>query len=101
MIRTRLILIDGQRTKGIELAFTGNVTESWSIVGSYAYQDGELLSDQSPTLLKGATLAQVPENTFALWNRYDFTPAWGVGLGIVYRDEIFAATENVSRRTAT
>ena len=24
---TRLILIDGQRTKGIELAFTGNVTE--------------------------------------------------------------------------
>ena len=92
---TRLILIDGQRTKGIELAFTGNVTDSWSIVGSYAYQDGELLSDQSATLLKGATLAQVPKNTFALWNRYDFTPAWGVGLGIVYRDEILAATENV------
>lgn len=80
-------LIDS-RTKGVELAVTGSITESWSVMGAYAYQDGE-------TLKQGATLAQVPENTFSLWNRYDFTPAWGVGLGITYRDEIFALTENI------
>ena len=36
----------------------GQLTDAWSIVGSYAYQDGELADDQSATLLKGATLAQ-------------------------------------------
>ena len=61
----------------------------------YAYQDGEILTDQTATLKKGATLGQVPENTFSLWNRYDFTPRWGVGLGVMYRDEMFAATENI------
>lgn len=91
----RSVLIDGQRTKGVELAVTGNITDSWSIMGGYAYQDGEVLKDQSATVRKGAALAQLPKNTFSLWNRYDFTPAWGVGLGIVYRDQIFAATENI------
>lgn len=92
----RSILIDGQRTKGVELAVVGNITEAWSVMGAYAYQDGEILKDQSAAVRQGAALAALPENTFSLWNRYDFTPAWGVGLGVVYRDEIFAATENLA-----
>lgn len=92
----RSILIDGQRTKGVELAVVGNITEAWSVMGAYAYQDGEILKDQSAAVQQGAALAALPKNTFSLWNRYDFTPAWGVGLGVVYRDEIFAATENLA-----
>ena len=31
----------------------------------------------------------------SLWNRYDFSPAWGVGLGVIYQTEMFAAADNV------
>ncbi|MDV3242153.1 MAG: TonB-dependent receptor, partial [Methylocaldum sp.] len=43
---------------------------------------------------KGNKVAQVPEHTVSLWNRYDITPHWGVGLGAVYRSEMYAATDN-------
>lgn len=92
-----LMLVDGQRTRGIELGMSGNITEAWSVMAAYAYQDGEILSRQSGTVDKGARLASVPENTFSLWNRYDFSPMWGVGLGVSYRDEMFAAVENLAQ----
>ena len=62
---------------------------------AYAYQDAEITRDQSATVLDGARLAAVPENSFSLWNRYDFTPMWGVGVGVIRKDENFAQTENV------
>jgi catecholate siderophore receptor len=93
---TRSILIDGQRVKGVELGIAGNITQAWSVMGAYAYQDGEVLNNQSATVLKGARLAALPENTFSLWNRYDINPMWGVGLGLIYRDSILAATENLA-----
>jgi catecholate siderophore receptor len=90
------ILVEGQRVTGVELAFTGDVTEAWSVVGSYAYQDGETLSNQSATIRKGAQLGQVPEHSFALWNRYDFTPNWGAGLGVIYAADRYATTQNIA-----
>lgn len=94
---TRSILVDGQRTKGLELGATGRVTRNWSIAGGYAYQEGEILSTQSATIRAGARLAQLPRHTLSLWNRYDLTRDWGVGLGTIYRDEIFASTDNTVR----
>jgi catecholate siderophore receptor len=93
---TRSILIDGQRVKGVELGVAGNITESWSVLGAYAYQDGEVISNQTATLLKGSRLAALPENTFSLWNRYDFNPMWGFGLGIIRRADMLAAAENLA-----
>ena len=84
------LLVDGQRTEGIELGVSGQVSEAWSIQGGYAYQDGQLTEQ-----LGGTTLAQLPKNVFSLWNRYDFTPAWGVGLGVIYQTEMFAAVDNL------
>lgn len=93
---TRMILVDGQRNRGIELGVNGRITEQWSMIAAAAYQDAEITSDQSATVRKGAQLAHLPKTTFSLWNRYDVTPTWGVGLGVVYRDEIFAAIENLA-----
>ncbi len=93
---TRLILVDGQRNRGIELGLTGQVTEQWSIIAAGAYQDGEITSNQSATVQEGAELAHLPKTTFSLWNRYDISSSWGVALGVVYRDEIFAAVENLA-----
>ena len=83
------LLVDGQRTDGVELGISGQVTDAWSIQGGYAWQDGEL-TDQ----LGGTTLAQLPEHVASLWNRYDFSPAWGVGLGVVYQSDMYAAADN-------
>ncbi|MFT3828460.1 MAG: TonB-dependent siderophore receptor [Opitutaceae bacterium] len=94
---TRSILVDGQRTKGLELGITGRVTHTWSLSGGYAYQEGEILSTQSATILAGARLAQLPRHTLSLWNRYDLFRDWGVGVGAIYRDEIYASTDNTVR----
>ncbi len=83
------ILVDGQRTEGIELGASGQINEAWSIQGGYAYQDGELTE-----ALGGNRLAQLPEHVVSLWNRYDFTQAWGVGLGIVHQTGMYAAADN-------
>ena len=90
-----LILVDGQRNQGLELSLVGSITDRWTVIGSYAYQDGEISTTQSATVQKGATLASLPKNTFSLWNRYSLSAVWGFGLGIIYKDELFAATENL------
>ena len=54
-------------------------------------------SRQSPTVVAGARLAQLPRHTLSLWNRYDFNPQWGFGLGTIYRDELFTSTDNTVR----
>ncbi|MGX2039628.1 TonB-dependent receptor [Methylocaldum sp. MU1018] len=88
-------LVDGQRTRGIELGLSGNITDQWRIIGGYAYQDAKITESLSASAPKGNRAALVPEHTFSLWNRYDFTSHWGVGLGAVYRSEMYAATDNL------
>lgn len=83
------ILVDGQRTEGFELGVSGHVSEAWSIQGGYAWQDGELTE-----ALGGNRLAQLPKHVVSLWNRYDLTPQWGVGLGIMHQTEMYAAADN-------
>jgi catecholate siderophore receptor len=83
------LLVDGQRTEGFEFGASGRINDAWSIQGGYAYQDGELTE-----ALGGTRLAQLPKHVASLWNRYDFTPAWGVGLGVVFQTEMFAAADN-------
>lgn len=91
-----LMLVDGQENKGIELGLAGNVTDKWSVMAAATYQDAEISSNQSGTVLQGARLSGVPKTNFSLWNRYDLSSSWGFGLGIVNRAEIFAATENLT-----
>ncbi len=91
---TRSQLVDGQRTKGVELGVAGNVTSAWSIAGGYAWQDGEITRSLSATAPAGASLAQLPEHSFSLWNRYDFSRRVGAGVGVIHRSEIFTSTDN-------
>ncbi len=94
---TRSILIDGQRTEGFELGVTGELTDAWQIVGGYAHQDGEVLRNLSATTLAGARLAQLPEHSISLWNRYSLTSHWSFGIGSIYRSESFTSTDNLVR----
>ena len=88
------ILVDGQRTAGVELGLSGNITRAWSVLSGYAYQDGTITQTQSATVLAGATLGQVPRHSYSVWNRYDVTPRMGAGLGVIHRGAVFVATDN-------
>lgn len=88
------MLVDGQRTEGVELSLGGNMTRAWSVVGAYAYQDGEITRSLSSTAPAGARLAQLPEHSFSLWNKYEVSPTWGLGLGVVQRGEVFTSTDD-------
>jgi catecholate siderophore receptor len=83
------ILVDGQRTEGLELGVSGQIQDNWSIQGGYAWQDGELTDT-----LGGTRLAQLPKHVASLWNKVDLTPVWSVGLGVIHQTEMFAAADN-------
>lgn len=87
-------LIDAQRTKGLELGLGGRVTRMWSVIGGYAYQDGEITQSISATAQTGAALAQLPKHSFSLWNKYDLSSQWGIGLGLIHRSDVFTSTDN-------
>lgn len=91
---TKLILVDGQYVRGVELGLAGRVTDAWQLMGGYAYQVGEITATQSATALKGNSLSQLPRHSASLWNRYDINQTIGVGLGIVYRGSIYANVDN-------
>jgi catecholate siderophore receptor len=97
---TRSILVDGQRSKGVELGLGGNVTPQWNVMGGYAWQDAKLTAATSAAIPAGTTVPQVPTHSLSLWNRYDFTPTFGAGLGVAYRDGIFTSTSNKVRLPA-
>lgn len=96
------IIVDGQETKGIELGLTGNITDKWSIYGGVAFQDGEITKQQGAgtgAVLKGADLAQTPDRTLSLWNKYEINDMWAVALGVVSTSERLAALPTASTST--
>lgn len=92
---TRLILLDGdsQRIDGVELSLAGKLTDRWQVIGSYAWLDARTLRAVGTTPA-GRVLAQTPDTSLGLWNRYDFNDHWGVGLGATYRSESYATISN-------
>jgi len=90
----RSVLVDGQRSRGLELELNGKLTPSWQIAGGYAWQQAVLTATQSSGAVAGASVAHVPRHSLSLWSRYDFTPAWGAALGLIVRSPVFAAVSN-------
>ena len=90
---TRIVQTGATRTVGYEVGVVGNVTRKWKVSGGYAYQNG-YIRNATTAAPAGAQVAQVPHNSFALWNNYQLIPRLGVGLGILNRSDMFAAIDN-------
>jgi len=76
-------------SQGLELDLTGQLTDQWSLIGSYAYTDAEVTKD---TQYKGKQLQNVAKNTGSLSAVYDFGSLIGgdrlrVGAGARYVGE--------------
>jgi catecholate siderophore receptor len=92
---TRSILVDAQRTTGVEAGVDGRLAKRWTIAGGYAFQRGEITRSISATVQAGAILAQVPRHSLSLWNKYDLSQKVAAGVGVIYRGNIFAAADNL------
>jgi catecholate siderophore receptor len=75
------------------LGVNGNFTRKWQVVGGYAYQNA-FITSPTTAAPKGARVAMVPRHTFSLWNNYQVISRLGFGLGLVNRDDMFAAIDN-------
>ena len=90
---TRIVQTGSQQTNGFEIGANGSVTRAWKIAGGYAYQDA-FITSATTAAQWGAQVAQVPHNTFSLWNNYQIHRRLGAGLGILNRSDMFAAIDN-------
>ncbi|MGY2289382.1 TonB-dependent siderophore receptor [Pseudomonas sp. SDO528_S397] len=77
------------RSRGLELDASGQLTDQWSLIGSYAYTDAEVTEDPA---FKGNRLQNVAKNTGSLSAVYDFGSLIGgdqlrVGAGARYIGE--------------
>lgn len=90
------VLTGESRTKGLELAVIGQVTQGLQVTLGYTLQDGEITSTTT-TAPAGRTLAQVPRHQFSAWGRYDVTDRLGIALGAVRQSQQFATISNAVR----
>jgi catecholate siderophore receptor len=90
---TRIVQTGSQQTNGVEVGMAGDATSAWQIAGGYAYQRASVTSATASAAL-GAIVAQVPRHTLSLWNRYQFVPRVGAGVGVLYRSDMFAAIDD-------
>ncbi|MBB5519315.1 TonB-dependent receptor [Amphiplicatus metriothermophilus] len=87
------VLTGAQRSKGVEIGLAGALTERWEVMAGYAWQDAEIRRDTAAAPA-GREAPLVPEHAFSLWNKYQFTPRFAVGLGVVHQSDMFASISN-------
>jgi catecholate siderophore receptor len=81
-------------TVGFEAGISGYITPKWQVMGGYAYTNAQIVSATSSTILPGYRVGLVPYNTVSLWNRYQFTPNWGAGIGIIHSSDFYASSDD-------
>lgn len=59
-----------QRSQGVELDVTGQLSDYVSLIGSYAFTDARVIKDYGGTTV-GNSLNNVPEHSGSLWVKYD------------------------------
>ena len=75
-----------QRSRGIELDISGEISPGWKIIATYAYTDAVVTKDN--VIPVGDRLGGVPYNSASLWTTYEIQKGnlqgFGGGLGLVY-----------------
>jgi catecholate siderophore receptor len=82
------------RTRGGELSLSGYVTDEWQISAGWGHQIARVVDAGTNIATEGNEVPFVPNNIYSLWNRYQFTPLFGAGLGIIHQDSSFASLDN-------
>ena len=87
-----LDVIDSE-ISGFELQLQGQVADNWFILAGYGNLDGEQVNRSGPT---GRRPRELPENMFSVWNSFQVTDQFGLGLGLTYQDSSFVNNGNTA-----
>lgn len=79
--------------EGIELQLQGEVLEGWSITAGYSYLDGEQVNRLGPT---GLRPRELPEHMFSIWNAFEVTDRFGIGVGLTHQGASFINNGNTA-----
>ncbi|WP_420473257.1 TonB-dependent receptor [Noviherbaspirillum sp. ST9] len=96
-VTNRLIPIGTQRTDGLELTFTGDLSQGWQVWTGYSYLDAKVTSSIArdagqPVQGKRATLT--PKHAANLWVTKALGGGFGAGAGVNYVADRFANPGN-------
>ncbi|CAG8869960.1 Ferrichrome outer membrane transporter/phage receptor [Pseudomonas fluorescens] len=84
------------RVRGLELEASSEVNESLKLIGSYTYNDSEIIKGASAE--EGKRMAQVPRNQATAWADYTWRTGpldgFGVGVGVRYVGDTYGNTTN-------
>ncbi len=76
---------------GFEIQLQGQLSNRWFVSAGYSNLDGEQVDRSGPS---GLRPRELPEHMFSLWNTYQVTDQFGLGLGVSYQDESFINNGN-------
>ena len=79
------------KIEGVEVQLKGLVMDRWFVSAGYSYLDGEQVNRAGKT---GLRPRELPENMFSLWNSFQVTEKFGLGVGLTYQDESYINNSN-------
>ncbi len=85
--------VGAQRSRGLELEFSGRPSPNWQVVASATSMQAEISADTNAALV-GRQLAQTPETTAALWLRHDLSDRLALAGGLNYTAKRFVDAAN-------
>lgn len=94
-----IVLAGEQRVQGLELGITGEITESWHILGGYTWLDSEIRESKN-ALEVGNELMNTPEHSFNLWSVHTLPGGFEIGGGVQFTDDRFNNNNRSTRQTA-
>nr|WP_194726175.1 TonB-dependent siderophore receptor [Noviherbaspirillum malthae] len=93
----RLIPIGVQRTDGLELTFTGDLSQGWQVYSGYAYLDSKVTSSiarDAGQPVQGKRPTLTPRHSANLWVTKAFEGGYRAGAGVNYVADRFANPGN-------
>lgn len=97
---TDTVSITGEQVvQGVEIGFTGSVTEKFRLIGGYTFLDSEVEKSNNPNEV-GNEVSNTPENSFSLWAVHDLPAGFSVGLGSQYVGSRFNNSNGATRQKA-
>lgn len=93
----KLIPIGVQRTNGLELTFTGDLSRGWQIWSGYSYLDARVTSSiakDDGQLIQGKRATLTPIHSANLWLTKALGHGFGAGAGVNYVGDRFANPGN-------
>ena len=88
-----LVLSGNQEVDGLEIGVSGQLTDSLSLFGGWAWMDSEI-SDSGNAAELGHALPYIPEQSGTLWLSWSASDRWQFGVGAQHSDgHFFSSTD--------